>query len=131
MTAPMSLTRFEELADAYGGVIARWPERYRDAALGIAQEPGAAAILARAMVLDETLDAWRVPAASARLRDAVVAAAPDRPHRRRARWWWSGIGVAAALAGATAGVATVAMLAPIDMSSDSATSFGDIGPQES
>ena len=131
MTAPLSLPRFEQLADAYGGVIARWPEPYRDAALLMARDPAAARILARASSLDDTLDGWRVAAPSARLRDAVSVPVRDRPVARRARLWWSGIGIAAALAGATAGVTAVAMFAPIDMSSDGATSFGDIGPQES
>lgn len=129
MTASLSLQRFEELADAYGGVIARWPDQYRDAAALTAQEAAAIAILARALALDATLDAWPLQGPSARLRDAVSARVPGRPAVRRISLWWSGIGLAAALAGATAGITTVARLAPNDLSSDGATAFGD--PQES
>ncbi len=78
-----------------------------------------------------------------RIRDAVEAALsdiilldteehvrlPGRPAVRRISLWWSGIGFAAALAGATAGITIVARLAPNDLSSDGATAFGD--PQES
>ena len=139
MTTPLPLPRFQELADAYGGVIARWPAPDRDAARVTAMHPAAAAILAQASLLDETLDAWQLAAPPARLRDAVLARAPDRipgrtPDRtivRRARLWWSGVGIAATLAGATAGIAAVAMLGPIDAPSDAVTSFGDIGAQES
>ncbi|MFC3581969.1 hypothetical protein [Sphingomonas hylomeconis] len=135
MTTPLPLPRFQELADAYGGVIARWPAAVRDAARVTAMHPVAAAILAQALLLDETLDAWQLAAPPARLRDAVLARAPDRtPDRtivRSARLWWSGVGIAATLAGATAGIAAVAMLGPIDAPSDAVTSFGDIGAQES
>jgi hypothetical protein len=130
MTEPLSLSRFAELADAYGGVIARWPEPYRDVASALARDPAAGAILARASLLDEELDEWRVPAPSTGLRDAVSPRTADHTIVRRARLWWSGIGIAAALAGATAGATAVAMLSPTDVS-DGMTSFGDIGPQES
>ena len=132
MTEPMSLERFQALADAYGGVVARWPESVRDAAMGTAAHPAAIAILARASALDAALDAWPAPAASAALRERVLAGAPaaSRPLVRRARLWWSGMGIAAALAGAVAGTAVVAMTAPMAAPSGGTTSFGDVGTEE-
>jgi len=132
MSEPMTLERFEHLADAYGGVVARWPQDVRDAARTMATKPEAILILARASALDEALDAWTIPVASEALRERVSAAmpAPSRDILRRARLWWSGVGLAAAVAGAAVGVAAVAMLPPADAPPGLATSFGDIGPQE-
>lgn len=133
MSEPMTLDRFRDLADAYGGVIARWPERYRATATRMASAPAAMEILAQASALDETLDEWRVSAPTADLRSCILAGAPA-PRRRfavRARLWWSGIGIAAALTGTVAGAAAVAMVAPVEAPSDGATSFGDLAAQES
>lgn len=132
MTDELTLDRFRNLADAYGGIIARWPEAYRDAALRMARLPAAMAMLAEASMLDDTLDDWRVPAPGDRLCEAVLAAAPaPRPSATiKPRLWWSGLGVAAALAGAAAGSAAVAMVAPTETSGGS-TSFGDVTGQES
>ena len=131
MTEPLSLERFRALADAYGGVIARWPERERDAALRFSAHPEAVAILREAATLDATLDRWRVPAPNAALRDRIVRSAMlPGAITARARLWWSGIGVAAALAGAGAGIATVAVAAPIDIATDGGTSFGDVAAQD-
>lgn len=132
MRDQLTLTRFQELANAYGGVVARWPEQHRDAAMALAAHPAARDILDAACALDGALDTWRVPSSSPRLRDRVIARAPV-PTRRimtKARLWWSGIGLAAALAGATAGTAAVAFATPIDATSDSATSFGDVAGSE-
>lgn len=128
MTRPLSLERFRALADAYGGAIARWPVPDRRAAAAIADGPEGAAILRDAFALDTVLDDWRLPPPSAALRDRIVA---DRPSpvtsvTARARVWWSGIGIAAALAGAAAGVAAVAVATPFDMTSETGTSFGDL-----
>ncbi|MEG8038839.1 hypothetical protein QP166_05580 [Sphingomonas sp. LR60] len=41
-----------------------------------------------------------------------------------------GVGIAAALAGATAGTTAVSLFAPIDRGADAATSFGDLTAQE-
>ncbi|WP_419816357.1 hypothetical protein [Glacieibacterium sp.] len=131
MNEPLTIPRFEELADAYGGVIAHWPEDVRDAALRMAAQPDAARILAQASALDALLDTWAVPLPSDTLREAVIGGAPALKRKLAIRWrlWWSGVGVAAALAGAAAGTAAVAMVAPIDAATSS-TSFGDVGPQE-
>lgn len=132
MRDQLTLTRFQELADAYGGVMARWPEQHRAAAVALAAHPAAREILDAASALDDSLDAWRVPPPSLLLRDRVLARAPapTRRNATKASLWWSGIGLAAALAGATAGTAAVAFVAPIDAASDGATSFGDIAGSE-
>lgn len=126
MREPLTLARFEAMADAYGGAVSRWPAAYRDAATVLATQPAARDILDRASALDGALDAWRVAPPAMALRERIVAAAPA-PARRimtRARLWWSGVGVAAALAGAAAGTVAVAITAPIDATPDGATSFG-------
>jgi hypothetical protein len=132
MTRPLTLDRFRELADAYGGVIARWPEAGRDAAMQMASLPAARGILLQASVLDAVLDEWRVsaPTAEQRSRAALGAPVPSKSLVVRARLWWCGIGIAAAACGAVAGAAAVAVVAPINVSSDSTTSFGDVAAQE-
>lgn len=132
MIEPMTPDRFRELADAYGGVVARWPADRRDAAMRIAAEPKSIAILAQASALDEMLDGWAMPAPATGLADRMAESAPTakRSHAARARLWWSGIGVAAALAGAVSGTAAVALFSPTDSSLESGTSFGAVDPQD-
>jgi hypothetical protein len=129
----MTLDRFRELADAYGGVVARWPEPDRAAAMRLASQPEAITILAQASALDALLDTWTVAAHSADLRRRVANGAPDRTRNLvwRARLRWSGIGIGAALAGALAGAAVVAMTTAIDMAPDTATPFGVVDTQDS
>lgn len=132
MTDRLTLERFRDLADAYGGVVERWPEEYRAAAAQIAAHPEASAILGKALALDEALDAWLVPSPSARLRDRVASSAPTPARSRvsRVRLWWSGIGIAATLAGAAAGAATVVLVAPSEAGSGASTSFGDVSGRD-
>ncbi len=132
MSEPLTLARFEELADAYGGVVARWPEQHRESAIRIASQPAGRVILERASALDGALDAWRVAPPGQLLRERVIVSAPAPTEKliTRARLWWSGVGIAAALAGATAGTAAVAIPAPVDATSDSTTSFGDVAGSE-
>ena len=132
MTEPMTLERFEQLANAYGSVVARWPQPERAAAIRLASQPAAIAILAQAATLDDVLDAWVIEATPDALRERILAEAPNlvKSFAGRARLWWSGVGIAAALAGAVAGTAGVAIVQPIDVSAAGGTSFGDVGPQE-
>ncbi len=130
MSAPLTPARFAELADAYGSVVARWPEAVRTDAMVMAREPAMQAVLVEAERLDATLDQWRVAVPSAALRDRVLASRRVTL-LRRARLWWSGIGVATALAGAAAGLTAVAVAMPYDhATSDEATVFGDPPAQE-
>lgn len=99
----MDANRFEALADAHGGLIARWPAEVQDAAYAwLAQAPEAAqAVLSEALALDQALDVLRPPRPSVDLRDRVLAAAP-RPRRGWSlRRWLAGAGVGAALAAAS------------------------------
>jgi len=132
MREPMTLDRFRALADAYGGVIARWPEDQRDAAMRIAANPAAVTILQEASAVDTMLDAWSVPAPASSLSDRIAGhrAMPHRSPAGRARLWWSGIGIAAALAGAASGTAAVATVSPGDAPQENVTSFGAVDPQE-
>ncbi|WP_157218115.1 hypothetical protein [Flavisphingomonas formosensis] len=130
MTEPMTPERFAELAEAYGA-IARWPADARDAGRTLAEaRPHLAALLAEAEALDARLARWRIDAPSAALQGAILA---QRGHmaRRRMRIWWSGLGIATALAGATAGsFAAAATLPPEHVLSDDATVFGNVPAQE-
>ena len=132
MMPPMTLERFRDLADAYGAEIARWPAPERAAALHLAGQPAAIAILAQAAAIDAQLDAWTLPAPAMALRGRVVRAAPVRGPALAlwARLWWSGLGFGAALAGALAGAAAVAMAPAIDASSDTGTTFGVVDSQD-
>jgi hypothetical protein len=131
MTEPLTEARFIELAEAYGGVVARWPETVRAEAMDMAKRPLMQAILAQAERLDARLDLWKVEAPSAALRNRIQALR-RMPLSRRARLWWSGIGIATALAGAAAGSVAASAALPSDHAvSDDTTAFGDISQQDS
>jgi hypothetical protein len=107
----MNAERFETLAGAYGGDLRRWPAAERAAAevFRTTEPDRAAVILTAADDLDFALDAWRAPAPSAALREAVLAAAPRgrraAPFRSGLGLWLSGAGLAAvAVAGVIVGV---------------------------
>lgn len=130
MIDPLTIERFRALADAYGGDVARWPDDCREAAFRFAATAEGAAILDGASELDAQLGTWRVPAPPFDLSTRIAAGGPVGNVRLQARWWWwSGIGIAATLAGAAAGTAAVAMVAPVEAGSGS-TSFGDIAGAE-
>jgi hypothetical protein len=105
----MKLSRFEALADGYGGHLERWPDAEQAAARRLADDdPQARAALQRASQLDALLDdaTLAVPAdASARVIAATLArvratARPPTPRSRGWRMWWpAGLLAAAALAG--------------------------------
>lgn len=128
---PLTSARFAALAEAYGGSIGRWPEAVRDEARRMAGDPAMQAILAEADALDAHLDAWRMPAPSLSMR-ARVAGSWRRPLSRRARLWWSGLGIATALAGAAAGSVAAAAALPGDpaATAEDITAFGNLAGQE-
>lgn len=105
----MTLERFADLAEIYGGDIARWPEAERETArtLLAAQPVRLEAVLADAARLDRLLDLAPAQSADAALLGRLIAAAP-RPAGATRRWLAGaaaalGLGVAA-LAGVAVGV---------------------------
>jgi hypothetical protein len=97
--------RFQELAEAYGGDIARWPASVRDeAALVVAGDAEfARGVLAQADALDAVLFALPAQAASSALVERTVADAPPlRTRRLRWREWLAPAGLSVGLAAATA-----------------------------
>lgn len=101
----MNLERFQTLAEAYGGSIARWPLAEQDAAYRLlAMVPDVAGeLLAAARDLDEDLDAAGRPSPSRALRQRILEAAPRaRAVRTSFQRWVTGAGVGIGLAAATA-----------------------------
>jgi len=105
----MTLERFEDLAEIYGGEIARWPEGEREAARALlASDPERLKpALNAAAHLDRLLDLAPAQSVDAALLGRLIAAAP-RPVAS-ARRWIAGLGAAlglsaAALAGVAVGV---------------------------
>lgn len=73
----MKRERFEELAQAWGGDLRRWPEAERaDAHALLAADPSLRAMLDAAAEIDALLHASPTPRPSQALRDRVLAAAP-------------------------------------------------------
>ena len=107
----LNLSRFHELAGAFGGDLRRWPaaERAQASALLAADPVATQPILARAAALDELLAASPDPVPSLALREAIVAFAP-RPRRVSSTRRWVGVGLAAA---SVAGVLAGSAAAPI------------------
>lgn len=132
----MTPERLRELAETYGGDPARWPAALRaEAEAALARLPASPEWLEDARALDALLDAYAAPTASPALARRIALAAPDlTPLRRRARAWWTGLGLtAAAAAGLAAGalVVMVATPAPAPSNDDvyDQTVFGDLAGQ--
>lgn len=112
----MTDDRFAALADIYGGDLRRWPAGERAAAEAqlASGDPTFAAMLARADRLDAWLEGYRVAAPASGLVDRIITTAPrSRILWRRARLWWSGLGLAGVgLAGALAGSLAISVALP-------------------
>jgi len=95
----MNAERFETLADAYGGDIARWPQAERDAALAWRDaHPAARTLLAEASELDDLLGTAPAYKPDLIQRQRVIASFPHKPALSRPRTWLSGVALAAACA---------------------------------
>lgn len=127
----LSPARFAALVDAYGGTIARWPESVRDEAEQLAaRDEAMRALLSDADRLDTRLDRWRVPQPTPALHQRI-AAERRRSLSRRVRIWWTGAGLAVALAGGGAGsIAATATVEHEQAPPIESTLFGDIASQE-
>lgn len=115
----MTPKRFETLAEAWGGDVARWPDADREAAAALmAADPAwAEAILARAGELDTTLAAYDAPPIPAGLADRIIADAPRAPPPPPRWMGWllpAGMGVGLAAACAAGVVMGVVVSAPAD-----------------
>jgi hypothetical protein len=131
----MTFERFQWLAEAWGGAIARWPADTQDAAYAfMAASPDQAdAVLAEARRTDALMDQAAPLAPSMALRDRILAAAPTAPRERGALWrWMTGASVGAGLAAATAagvmaGVSLSLAQAPVGEDEALLTSLYDSG----
>jgi len=115
----MTPDRFQTLADAYGGVISRWPIETQDEAYAYmaAASDEAALALSVARDLDEALDAAERLSPSRALRQSILEAAPAARAHRGAVWrWLTGAGVGLGLATAAA----AGIVIGVDMSAASA-----------
>lgn len=100
----MNAQRLQDLAEAYGADVRRWPEAERDAARTFmeADRQGAERLLFEARQMDLALDAAPRPMVSHALREQVIALAAAAGLKPRARFafrrlaWASGAGWAAA-----------------------------------
>jgi hypothetical protein len=68
----MTLDEFRELAEAWGGDIARWPEHLRASAAELAGQPEAMAVLAEAERFDRLIGAAMPKVSADRVNQAVV-----------------------------------------------------------
>jgi hypothetical protein len=91
--------RFEELAQAYGGDIARWPAKVREEAslLAAAEPEFTRAVLSAEDRLDATLDELPRAVAPATLFESIVASAPPLSRRNPWRLWIAPAGLGAGL----------------------------------
>ena len=119
----MTHERFEALAEAFGGDVARWPADAREAAaLLMAAEPEfTQAVLAQAERLDTALDAWRPAPASPALVERIVAGAPKA---RAPRWigWLSPAAQGAFLGAGLAAACAAGVMVGVVVSEHSSTS---------
>ena len=113
----MDFERFEDLAEIYGGEIARWPEGVRETAraLLVAHPERLSPVLASAAQLDRLLDLAPAQSVDAAMLGRLIAAAPQAPNT--ARRWIAGLGAAlglsaAAFAGVLAGVSIAGQAQP-------------------
>ena len=111
MNREMNRDRFEDLAEAHGGDVARWPQEAWEAAAALmAADPDfTSRVLARAAELDAALDAWAPVGVTHALREAVIAGAPA-PRRAPVRAWFWRAGLGAGLAAACAAGLAVGVL---------------------
>ncbi|MBO9545666.1 hypothetical protein [Caulobacter sp.] len=113
----MDFERFEDLAEIYGGEIARWPEGQREAARALlaANPERLSPVLASAAQLDRLLDLAPAQSVDAALLGRLIAAAPQATGA--ARRWIAGLGAAlglsaAAFAGVLVGVSLAGQAQP-------------------
>ena len=122
----MSVERFADLAEVYGGDVARWPEAERETARALlASQPARLeTLLAQATRLDRLLDLAPAQSVDSALLGRLIAAAPQPVSS--ARRWLAAMGAAlglgaAALAGVAAGVVLGGQGHPVSPPAESVT----------
>lgn len=84
----LSLQRFSELVEAYGGDASRWPGRERAAARALlADSAEARALIEREIVVERGLQLPEPPPPPAALRARILQAAPSRPAAKSRGFW--------------------------------------------
>lgn len=85
----MRMEDFRELADTWGGDIARWPEHQRAAARALAETAEGREVLARAQAFDTLLATPPAvdPARARRVAHAVTLQVAAMEQPRAAPWW--------------------------------------------
>lgn len=98
----MNTVRFETLAEAFGGDVARWPVGEREAAaeLMLARPDWAGRVLTEATALDTQLMRYTAPRAATELVDRIVVGAPS-PRRAHGMAWLLPVGIGAGLVAAS------------------------------
>jgi hypothetical protein len=113
----MTLDEFTRYAEAWGGDIARWPERARADAMQLAASPEGAAILAHERALDTVLHDCAQEVAQARVDQAihrvVTTLAAERPRTGLRSEWSRWLLPAAGLACAVGIGALAATIGPL------------------
>jgi hypothetical protein len=113
----MTLQEFTRYAEAFGGDIARWPERVRADAMQLAASPEGASILAREGALDAVLRDSVREVGQARVDQAihrvVTRLAAERPRPRLTNTWSRWLLPAAGLACAVGIGALAATIGPL------------------
>ena len=113
----MTLDEFTRYAEAFGGDIARWPERVRTEAMQLSTSSAGASILARERTLDAVLHDSAPDVGQARIdrviHRVVTTLAAERPRPRLASAWSRWLIPAAGLACAVGIGALAATVGPL------------------
>lgn len=85
----ITIQRFSQLLDAYGGNTKRWPSQERAAALKLlGQSDEARRLQQSALALDHLLDTVKTSQPQARLRQRILAQVPGQMKPTQDAWQW-------------------------------------------
>jgi hypothetical protein len=125
----MTPERFDQLAQAYGADLRRWPAAEQASAHALLEhgDPNVQAAVAQANWLDGQLDLHRVPAADPALARRIAAlAAPAPTFWQGHRNGWSRLGlVGVGLAGIAAGMLAASLSLPLGSGNEALPSIFD------
>ncbi|WP_455924555.1 hypothetical protein [Pseudomonas putida] len=125
----MTPERFDQLAQAYGADLRRWPIAEQASARALLErgDPDVQAAVAQASWLDGQLNLHRVPAADPALARRIAGlAAPAPTFWQGHRNWWSRLGlVGVGLAGIAAGMLAASLSLPLGNGAEALPSIFD------